>query len=94
MIMMNMINRKNSRFSGTRIYLYATQLRIAVHVMTNTTATPRPKAVLTSRETDVNGHMPRKYIRRMLFVKMAAKHVTAAVHSCALMLIGPSPGAA
>jgi hypothetical protein len=45
----------------------------AVHVITNTTAAPRPRDDLTSLDMDRKGQRPRKFVRRMLFVKMAAK---------------------
>jgi hypothetical protein len=45
----------------------------AVHVMTKMTATPKPKEDRTSLEMERKGHNPRKLVKRILFVKMAAK---------------------
>jgi hypothetical protein len=45
----------------------------AVHVMTKMTAIPRPKEDRISLEMERNGHKPRKLVKRILFVKMAAK---------------------
>ena len=78
MIIINRINRKNSNSSGTNTYLYASQFSIVVNVITKITAPPSPAAVLTSRETLVNGHMPRNVVNRMFCVKIAAKQVTTA----------------
>jgi hypothetical protein len=45
----------------------------AVQVITKMTAIPNPRDDRTSREMDRNGHNPRKFVKRILFVKMAAK---------------------
>jgi hypothetical protein len=45
----------------------------AVDVITKMTATPNPKDDRISLEMERNGHRPRKLVKRILFVKMAAK---------------------
>jgi hypothetical protein len=45
----------------------------AVQVMTKTTATPKPRDERTSLEMDRKGQSPRKLVKRILLVNMAAK---------------------
>jgi hypothetical protein len=44
-----------------------------VLAMTKITAIPNPSDERTSLEMDKNGHNPRKLVKRILLVKMAAK---------------------
>jgi hypothetical protein len=61
----------------------------AVQVITNVTAMPKPKDDLTSREIAKKEHMPRKFTRRMLFVKTAAKKMTGALKPVSIEAMMP-----
>ena len=57
------------------------QLIAAVKVTTKITAKLIPHAVFTLRDKETNGHIPKRYVRAILWVRIAAMNI---VIKCAI----------
>jgi len=63
-----------SAFNGTNIFQYIGQLINAVKVITKIIEVPMPTAVLKFLEITIKGHIPKIYVKAILWVKIEASN--------------------